>query len=257
MAINALRRVPKVTEAPVIGDPDGAIFVCTGCSRPVASGARRCPGCGARFLLDVPIRRAAALASMGLAAGLLAGGGGGVGIAAALGGSPARADVTPSAVPGVLPTSLPVATRPASGGGSSSGVPPAAVAALRGTTTINGRIALLAEPLSAELAMAELDVSAVARTLRRVALEVGAAETLVPSLRAWSTASSYAGDLDRFYASLATRVREGLGASMRNEEAYRATATDVLALLGGLAALDAAAQDLAVQADVPAASVAP
>jgi len=180
---------------------------------------------------------------------------GGVGLAAALGGSPARADATPSAVPGVLPTPLPVATRP--GPGSSSGVPPAAVAALRGTTTINGRIALLAEPLSAELAMAELDVSAVARTLRRVALEVGAAETLVPSLRAWSTASSYAGDLDRFYASLATRVREGLGASMRNQEAYRATATDVLALLGGLAALDAAAQDLAVRADLPAASVAP
>lgn len=256
MAINALRRAPKVTEAPVIGDPDGAIFVCTGCSRPVASGARRCPGCGARFLLDVPIRRAAALASMGLAAGLLVGAGG-VALAAALGGSPPRADVTPSAVTGVLPTSLPVATRPASGGGASSGVPPAAVAALRGTTTINGRIALLAEPLSAELAMAELDVSAVARTLRRVALEVGAAETLVPSLRAWSTASSYAGDLDRFYASLATRVREGLGASMRNQEAYRATATDVLALLGGLAALDAAAQDLAVRADLPAASVTP
>ncbi|HET7728375.1 MAG TPA: hypothetical protein VFK54_13730 [Candidatus Limnocylindrales bacterium] len=253
MAINALRGTSKATEAPVIGDPDGAIFVCTSCARPVASGARSCPGCGARFLLDVPIRRAAALASMGLALGLVVGGGG-VGLAAALGSAPAATAVTPSAAPDPLPSALPVATQPSSGGGSTSGVPPAAVAALRGTTTINTRIALLAQPLAAELAAEDLDVSAVARTLRRVALEVGAAETLVPSLRAWPTASLYAGDLDRFYESLATRVREGLGASVRNEEAYRVTATDVLALLGGLPALDAAAHQLAAEADLPPAA---
>lgn len=253
MAINALRGGSKGTEASVIGDPDGAIFVCTGCARPVASGARSCPGCGARFVLDVPIRRAAVLASMGLALGLVVGGGG-VGLAAALGGS--AASVMPSAAPDVLPSAAPDASQPASVGGP-AGVPPAAVAALRGTTTINARIALLAQPLTAELAAVDLDVSAVARTLRRVALEVGAAETLVPSLRAWTTAGTYAGDLDLFYDSLATRVREGLGASVRNEEAYRATATDVLALLAALPTLDAAAQRLAVEADLPPAAAAP
>lgn len=253
MAINALRGASKAAEAPVIGDPDGAIFVCTSCARPVASGARRCPGCGARFLLDVPIRRAAVLASMGLALGLVVGGGG-VGLAAALGGSRSVMGVAPSAVPDAVPTALPVATQPGPGGGASTGIPPAAVAALRGTTTINARIALLAQPLAAELAEDELDVAVVARTLRRVALEVGAAETLVPSLRAWSMASTYAGDLDLFYDSLATRVRDGLGASVRNEEAYRVTATDVLALLGGLPALDAAARQLAAEADLPPAA---
>jgi len=255
MAIDALRRASKGTDAPVIGDPDGAIFVCTSCSRPVASGGRRCPGCGARFILDVPLKRAGALSSIGLAAGLVVGGGG-VALAAALSTNADSSLVTPSAAPGALPATRPLPTTPTTTS-TTPGVPPAAVAALRGTTTINGRLAELVAPLSAELAVETLDTSAVARTLRRVALEVGAAQTLVPALRTWSSAGGYAGELETFYASLAGRVRDGLGASLRNDEAYRATASDVLGMLGGLVMLDAAARELAVAAELPVPSAAP
>lgn len=258
MAINALRRVPNAAEGSIsIGDPDGAIFLCVGCARPVASGSRRCPGCGARFVLDVPVRRASALAAAGLAAGLVVGGGS-VGLAAVASAPAQPAAVTPSAAPASVPTAAPIPRAPAGGSGSSiAGIPPAAVAALRGTTSINARMAELVAPLSAELAADTVDASNVARALRRVALEVGAAETLVPALGTWADADVYAGELETFYVTLADRVREGLSASLRNEAAYRSAATDVLALLTQLAAFEASARSLAAAADIPASSATP
>jgi hypothetical protein len=248
MAANILRR--SSAEAPTgsltIGDPDGAIFVCPTCSRPIASGARRCAGCGARFVLDVPLQKAVALVSMGLAVGLLVGAGiiglfainRSTAAPAVWTGDPSVPGAT-SAQPGTNPGTVVV-------GRISSG----AAAALRGTATINARMAELAVPLAAEINARDFDASAVARLLRRVSVDVGAAEILLPSLSNWDGAAGLTEELRAFYVDLSTAVRSGLAASIRNQSAYKTAAKRVVAILGRQAELDAAGRELAARAGV-------
>lgn len=251
MAINALRRPASSADGPegmplAIGEPDSAIFVCTSCARPLASGARRCPSCGARFLLDAPLGRAGALVAFGLAAGLILGAGS-VGVLALAAAKPIDAAPVASAPAG------PLATNPAAAPTAAPAVPavpPAAVAALRGTATIDARIAEVAAPLAAEVASTRFDAPNVARLLRRLSVEAGAGQTLLPALATWPEATDHAAALGTFYEELAVAVREGLDASIRNEQAYRATATRVLTLLDGLGALDEAGRTLAEDADI-------
>src|SRR5712671_1260637 len=82
------RRVPKVSPGPeplfvppstmAIGELDQTIFECPSCSRPLALGARRCPGCGTRLIAGVTLGKASSFVAVGLAIGLLAGTGGGI-----------------------------------------------------------------------------------------------------------------------------------------------------------------------------------
>ena len=91
MTVDAARRTrrrasaksatPEPTIAPpasiAIGEFDQTIFECPSCARPLALGARRCPGCGTRLLAGVTLGKASGFMAAGLAAGLLLGAGGG------------------------------------------------------------------------------------------------------------------------------------------------------------------------------------
>jgi hypothetical protein len=66
------RREPSVapTESLAIGEINQTVFDCPNCSRPLALGARRCPGCGTHLVLGVPLVKASVLGGVGLAIGI-------------------------------------------------------------------------------------------------------------------------------------------------------------------------------------------
>jgi hypothetical protein len=80
MTVNAARRPRRrsvkpasepVQTAPVgsfaIGEINQTVFDCPTCSRPLALGTRRCPGCRTRLVLGVPMSKAMIFATAGLA----------------------------------------------------------------------------------------------------------------------------------------------------------------------------------------------
>ena len=81
MTVNVARRraaaiATPSTEAPTaIGEFEPTTFACPACTRPLAIGARRCPGCGTRFIMRVELRRASLFIGFGLLTGLMVGGG--------------------------------------------------------------------------------------------------------------------------------------------------------------------------------------
>src|SRR4029079_19837812 len=89
MTVNAVRRarrrpVPPLaeengpsSESLAIGEIDQTVFDCPRCSRPLAVGTRRCPGCRTRLMAGVPLSRASGFVAVGLAVGLAVGGAGG------------------------------------------------------------------------------------------------------------------------------------------------------------------------------------
>jgi hypothetical protein len=250
MAINILHGGSAVASGPddgrseplVIGEPDTRVFICPSCARPLATGSRRCAGCGLRLLLDVPAAKATALLSVGLAVGLVVGG---VAVAGAWAIQPtARAIPVDTAV--AAPTSA-----PAGGSGAVTGsVPAAAAAALRGTVEVNARMTLVAAPLAETLAARPVDTSEIARQLRRLSTDVRAAEAFVPSLDRWPEAEAHASALQLFYLDLGSAIRDALSVSIRSESVYQRAGHQVLALLGQVAELDAAARAFAEPAGV-------
>jgi len=255
MTVNAVRRprrVAKVREdAPLpIGEVDVNIVECPVCKRPKDASARRCAGCRTRFVLGVQASKASVLVAFGVAAGLLVGGGV-VAVAAprTVVQAPAvpNPTVAPAATTGSVPTAAatsdPVPTAPI-------GVPAAATAALRGTATVNARIAEAAAPLAAQLTAPNLDANEVARVLRRLSFEAGAADALLPSLTAWPEASTVQAELGSFYADVRSVASQTLASSVRNEDAYREGARQLLEVLARLPGIDAASRALAGSVDL-------
>jgi hypothetical protein len=252
MAINALRGRADAadkprSEAPAIGEDDANIIDCPVCKRPLDAANRRCPGCGTRLVYGVQGSKAAMFVSFGLAVGLI-GGATAMGLAATRAGAVATT-VTPQ------PTAIVTATvAPVPSGVTASpalpGVSAAALTALRGTATVNAWIAATSAPLAAELASSDLDTQAVAKILRDLTFEAGAAQSLLPSLGEWQDATAVRAQLDDFYGRLLDASKVALSASIHNDAAYRSGASSVLGLIGGLAKIDDASRGLARTAGI-------
>ena len=282
MTVDAVRRprrrtsaasaAPESTIAPpttiAIGEIDQTIFECPSCSRPLALGARRCPGCRTRLVAGVTLGKASSFVAIGLAVGLLAGTGGGIvfglshpavpapaTIANAPGGAPATGSngagagptaTTPAATATPTPTALP----------HTSGIPPLARSALIQAVATNGRLAMAKVELRSALAAPAFDPSAVAQILRGVSADSLYGQQLADHVAAWSGAGDLATTLSTFYATTHEAASTGLLASVRNPSAYRAAATAMIKHLDELSALDAAMRSAAQSAglDLPPAS---
>jgi hypothetical protein len=216
------------------GGTDTEVHGCPGCGRTIPKGSRRCDGCGMRLLRDVPARTASMFLGVGLVAGFVAG----AALIAVT--APRQPDPADAAA---------VGTRPAGPTAVPLDVASSGLAALRGTTTLNGRLAAEAGPLVRALETKRLDVGEVVAILRRMSADTRAASAMVGALDVWSEAAQQQAALSSFYATLSAEINAALSASVESEQAYRASAKRVLGILGQVPALDAASRDLAAEID--------
>jgi hypothetical protein len=268
------RRAPKVSPAPepmfvppstiAIGEIDQTIFECPSCSRPLALGARRCPGCRTRLIAGVTLRKASSFVAAGLAVGLLAGMGGGIvfGFSHAPASAPAAAVGAPGGTTatsnpaGGAATTAPTATAtPTSTPSSDPGIPPLARSALTQAVATNDRLATAKAALRAALAASAFDASSVAQVLRGVSADSLYGEQLAGYVATWSGAGDVGATLSTFYSTTHELAANGLVASVRNTSAYRAAATAMIKQLGELPAVDATMRSAAQSAgfELPAA----
>jgi hypothetical protein len=274
MTVDAARRTrrrasakgaaPEPTIAPTasisIGEFDQTIFECPSCARPLALGARRCPGCGTRLIAGVTLGKASGFIAAGLAVGLLLGAGGGFLLsarqAAAVAPASAAASAAPlsgsngtgSPAPTATATATPGPTATASSG--TAGIPLATRTALVQVIGMNDRLATADAGLRAALAASTFDSSDVAQILRSVSADSVFREQLADRIAAWPASSAVGAQLATFYGSIHDTAANGLVASVQNRAAYRAAATAMIKLLHGLPAVDAAVRAAAESAGV-------
>jgi hypothetical protein len=275
MTVDAARRTrrrasaksagPEPTIAPpapiAIGEIDQTIFECPSCARPLALGARGCPGCGTRLLNGVALGKASGFMAAGLAAGLLLGAGGGL-----LFGARQAAVLAPAAAASAAPltgsngagrgTTAPgptaTATTGPTGTGStgSAGIPPSIRTALVQVVGTNDRLATAEAGLRAALSAPAFDSSAVAQILRSVSADSVFRQQLADRIAAWPGSSAVGAELVTFYGSIHDTAANGLLASVQNRAAYRAAATAMIKLLDRLPAVDSAVRAAALSAGV-------
>jgi len=267
--------MPAPSAAFAIGEIDQTIFDCPKCSRPLALGARRCPGCGTRLLRGVTLGKASVFVALGLVVGVLAGSAGGLALGlshAAVtppaqatlpsaapatgtngGGHPISTAIAPSASPTTPTATAPAATTPA------VTVPPVTASAFGQTLTTNGRLADNRAALEAALKSAVFDPSAVAQVLRSISANSIFGQQVAGHFSAWSGSTAVGAQLETFYGTVHETAAAGLVASVRNQAAYRSAATAMVTLLDELPAIDAAVRVVAGSAglDLPTASVPP
>jgi hypothetical protein len=129
-------------------------------------------------------------------------------------------------------------------------VPPAALSALRQSTTINQRLLVDAELLSQAMAATSPAATDIAPLLRSLAATASFGDRAATAVGTWDEASVVARDLGAFYASIDRIAGEGLAASLNNARAYRDAGRKMLAILAGVIDLDAASRGLAATVDV-------
>lgn len=258
-----------------IGEIDQTVFDCPSCSRPLALGARRCPGCSVRLVNGVVLGKASVFVTAGLALGLLAGAGGGfmlgIGSAAAVpaigagarpgaAGGPSVGPIAASTAPSAPAVTAPPSPGPgpsASVGATPGSIPPATRAALVQTAGSNDRLTAARADLTAALAASTFDASNVARILRAVSADSVHAEQVATRIAAWSGSAAVGTRLAAFYGTIHEAAADSLVASVRNVAAYRAAATTMVGLLAGIPAVGdeirAAAASLGVVIPEPSA----
>ncbi|HEX5825607.1 MAG TPA: hypothetical protein VFY18_14205 [Candidatus Limnocylindrales bacterium] len=261
MTVNAARRtrrrtsVPKPepivapTESLAIGEINQTVFDCPKCARPLAIGVSRCPGCGTRLVLGIPLAKVSIFVSGGVAIGIAVGAvfSFGLGIGRAVAATPPATTSLPSqpTVPaGGGPTATPTPTT-VPGTGGTTDMPPITRSALTQALGVNGRLGAGADALRASLAARDFDASAVAQTLRSMSADSVFGQQLASRLTSWPSSTSLGGNLDALYDSVHQSATEWLVASVRDEKSYRSAATAMLDVLSGLAAIDAEARALA------------
>jgi hypothetical protein len=277
MTVNVARRRSKLRSAAgpelsvlAIGEIDQTIFACPACNRPLAIGARRCPGCSTRLLLGVQAGRASVFVTVGLILGVAFGGGLAAVLSAvrmpahdAMIADAAAAAALAAAVPAATTASAkPVPTSPHSGGSTGTGsstIPAISASALSQALVIDTRLTAASSDLEADLAAHKLDILAVSGLLRTAASDAVVGLQLTQNLSSWSGGDAVAGKLSTLYAAVQMTASEGLGASIRNEAAYRQASVEMIQLLGGLATIDGQARSLATSVGIslPAAAPAP
>ena len=272
MTVNVARRSRRRTSAPrldpvvapteslAIGEINQTVFDCPNCSRPLALGAGRCPGCGTHLVLGVPFAKASVLAGVGLAIGIALGGV--LGFTTALGQRVTAAPAAgvaglPSKAPGVAggpaasnsshPTVVPPSGTPAPSAAPAGQIPPISRSALLQAVAVNGRLQAGGAALKAALGARSFDSSTVADVLRTMSADSVFGQQLAGRLAAWSGSAMLAQDLDALYGDVHDTATEALVASVRDAAAYRSAATKMLKILGPLSALDADAGALAGQ----------
>jgi hypothetical protein len=278
MTVNAVRRPRRraaaspgrdaahgPAETLAIGEIDQTVFDCPSCSRPLALGAHRCPGCGTRLLIGVPLRKASILTAAGLAAGLIAGAAGGVAItvpratAATVGGGgggPASSAATAaggtsapsSTAPG--PSLEPTPTPPA----ATDSMPSLARSALGQAITVDERMVAAGDSLRTILAASPFSASDVAQILRTISADAVYGEQLADRVTGWPGSVDVGADLGTLYGSLHDSAATALIASVRNESGYREAARSMVGLLAGIRLIDDRARALAAEHGVVLAS---
>jgi hypothetical protein len=256
-------RRPKPTpEQLAIGEINQTVFTCPQCTRPLMMGSKRCPGCGTRLIIGVQASRAGILLAVGLFAGLLLGAVLSTTASVVFGviGDTVEAVTNPSVKPSAAPT--PSASAPAESPGSSttSTVPALSRSALVQAVSVDGRLAASSNALARAIKAKSLDTFGVSQILRSMSSDAVIGLQLASHIGSWSGGKQLSSEMSSFYAAIQETAASGLSATIRNDKAYRNAGARMVALLGGLAALDVRIQDVAIGAGitpVPAASVAP
>ena len=115
---------------------------------------------------------------------------------------------------------------------------------------MNARIAAGIPVLQAALAEASVDTAVVAEVFRSMTADAAYAAGAAQRLGRWDDAAYVSTGLSALYGDVRTTALEGLAKSLGSEVAYRAAAEKMLAVLAGLAPLDAASRDLAEVAGI-------
>lgn len=268
MTVNVARpRARRVRKSQVaappsmsIGEIDQTVFSCPACERPLALGARQCPGCNTRLINGIVLGKASTFIAGGLVVGLLVGAGL-ASLAFAAGGArtAATTPVLPVASAAPIASAVPlpsVAPGTGTGNGSTVTIPAATRTALTETVRIDAELATAAASLQAALAGSSFDAMEVARTLRSMTADSYVGVEMTRHLGAWDRAGTLADDLNALYAQVHATASAGLDASVRNVAAYQTAAADLVVIVGTLAELDDEARELADDAglDLPAAT---
>lgn len=275
MTVDVARRRPKGRIIPGANDQSGmaigeigqTIFSCPACGRPMAIGVRKCPGCSTHLLMGVQLGRAGTFVTIGLILGVAFGGGLGAVLSAAR--LPAHdAQVAEAAAAAALAHAAQVQAAvsqvavaspaiPRTGGSSGStgagaavAIPAISASALRQALVLDATLSQSTADLEAALAAPKLDVLAVSQLLRKTSADSVIGLQLAQNLNAWSGGSAIAARLTTTYTALRATADEGLGASIRNQVAYRDAAGAVVKLLGGLVTIDGQARNLAASAGI-------
>jgi hypothetical protein len=119
------------------------------------------------------------------------------------------------------------------------------MAALSAAAVVNDRIASDARNLTSLLATDAPSSTDLARMLRALGADAAVGMDLTVRLSPWTEATPVAGKLDSFYRAMSDLTQTGLRAPLGDEAAYRDTATQMLAVIGSLGEVDAAARTLA------------
>jgi len=259
MTIDALhgpvdRPRDQADAGPAIGTADANIFLCPRCTRPLAVGVSRCAGCRTRLVSGVPLLKVSGFVGFGLVLGL-AGGGGLVGAMTLLGRPTAVPVAPPTAVgPSVAPiasaVTVPSGAPAPSVAPVNPAIPPAALTALRQSTTVNQRLLADAGLLATAMASDAPTPAEIAPLLRNLASTAAFGDRIATSVGTWDAGSDVSAALAAFYGSIDRIADDGLAASVTNDRAYRDAGRRMLVALDGLTDLDAAARRLAATVDV-------
>jgi hypothetical protein len=253
-----------------IGEIGRTVFTCPNCARPLAVGVRRCPGCSSRLVLGVQLGRASTFVMVGLILGV--GFGGGLGavlsairlpehdaqiaqIAASVALAQA-AQIQAAASQAAVPSQAIIATGGSTGGGTTTTIPGVSASALSQALVVDTRLTDATAAFEAALAAPKLSVEDVSQLLRNASADAVIGLQLAQQLNAWSDGAAVSSQLAAFYGSVQSIAADGLGASIRNEAAYRSAATAMKELLAGLGTIDSDARHLATSngISVPAAA---
>jgi len=231
-------------ESVAIGAADANIFLCPRCARPLAVGVSRCAGCGTRLVAGVQLLKVGGFVGLGLAAGLVVGGG-----LVSVMSADRPADIPIAQPPvAVIPSAAPVVS--AAPPPFAPAVPPAALSALRQSTVVNQRLLADADLLAKALVGAHPSAAEIAPLLRGLASNAVFGDRLARAVASWDDGDAVSQAMAAFYASIARIADEGLSASLTNEGAYVDAGRQMLAITDGLTDLDAASRGLAASADV-------
>lgn len=229
-----------------IGEIDANIFNCPACARPLGVGTSRCPGCSLRLVAGVRLTKAAAFVVVGLSFGMLLGGGS-VALAAAMNRATTVAVV--DAPPVVTPSQAPRASS-APPPVVDPAIPSAALSALRQSAAVNQRIVADAARLAVALEATRPAGTDIAPILRGLAATAGFGDRVAPDIGDWTAGATVSQGLVTFYAAIGGAADDGLAASLTNDGAYVDAGRRMMAIIGGLAELDAASRALAADADL-------
>jgi predicted lysophospholipase L1 biosynthesis ABC-type transport system permease subunit len=247
-------RIAKLaaSQSPAIGEADAHVFTCPACSRPLSNGTMKCPGCGSRLIMGVLVKRAGAILALGIAIGVVVGGG----LMGSIAMLSASADTAAIQQPvATIPTAAPVAAAVPTAAPPLAAAPQTAIAALSGTAVVNGRITVDAMSLKTTLATRGVSTIEIARALRSLAADAALGMDLTGRMAPWTDARPVTAELDAFYRSMASAARDGLRASLTDAGAYRASATAMLATIEDLGTVDASSRTLAATVSLELAPV--